>query len=324
MKQNILITSVGKRVVLTEIFKETRLLRHLNNKIFTTDISPALSPAAYVSDFCFAVPRCTDDNYIPILLKLCIDNDIKVVIPTIDTELAVLARNYSLFLEHGIQLVVSDIEFIEICRDKRKTHKLFKQLNIDIPSEIDKHKPKFPLFAKPYDGSLSCNTHHIEHPAQLTQELLEDPKLIFMDYINPSEFSEFTVDLYYGQDHHLKCIVPRERLTIRAGEINKGITRKNIIVDYLKERISHIPGVRGVICLQLFMHQTSGQIYGIEINPRFGGGYPLSYHAKANYPLHIIDEYILGNEISYYDSWEGNTLMLRYDKEIIVPNCDSV
>ncbi len=299
MKQNILITSVGKRVVLTEIFKEAVKLRQLDAKVFTTDLSPVQSPAGYVSDFCFAVPRCTDENYISTLLQLCIDHNINVVIPTIDTELAVLARNHTLFQEHGVQIIVSDLDFIEKCRDKR-------------------------LFAKPYDGSLSCNTHYIESASQLTQELLEDPKLIFMDYVNPKEFNEYTVDLYYGADHHLKCIVPRERLSIRAGEINKGITRKNLIVDYLKQRISFLPGVRGVICLQLFMRPSDGKIYGIEINPRFGGGYPLSYYSKANYPLHIIDEYLLGLPVSYYDTWENNTLMLRYDREIIVPNCDSL
>ncbi len=322
MKQNILITSVGKRVVLTEIFKEAVKLRQLDAKVFTTDLSPVQSPAGYVSDFCFAVPRCTDENYISTLLQLCIDHNINVVIPTIDTELAVLARNHTLFQEHGVQIIVSDLDFIEKCRDKRSTHQLFKHLNIDIPAEIDKYNPRFPLFAKPYDGSLSYNTHYIESASQLTQELLEDPKLIFMDYVNPKEFNEYTVDLYYGADHYLKCIVPRERLSIRAGEINKGITRKNLIVNYLKQRKSFLPGVRGVICLQLFMRPSDGKIYGIEINPRFGGGYPLSYYSKANYPLHIIDEYLLGLPVSYYDTWENNTLMLRYDREIIVPNCD--
>ena len=62
---------------------------------------------------------------------------------------------------------------------------------------------------------------------------MEDPKLIFMEYVDKNEYKEFTVDMYYGQDNHIKCIVPRERIEIRAGEINKGITRKNDIVDYL-------------------------------------------------------------------------------------------
>ena len=112
--------------------------------------------------------------------------------------------------------------------------------------------------------------------------------------------------------------MPRERLEIRAGEINKGITRKNQIVDYLRQRMDYLPGVRGCICLQLFYHPETKDIVGIEINPRFGGGYPLSYHAKANYPMAIIDEYLLDKDLSYYDDWADNTLMLRYDKEIVV------
>ena len=98
---------------------------------------------------------------------------------------------------------------------------------------------------------------------------------------------------------------------------NKGITRKNYIVDFLKQRMGKIPGVVGCLCLQLFYRESDNKVYGIEINPRFGGGYPLTYYAKANYPEYILREYFLNQEIEYTDSWIDNTLMLRYDQEVI-------
>ena len=79
-----------------------------------------------------------------------------------------------------------------------------------------------------------------------------------------------------------------------------------------------LKGVRGSICIQLFYRESDHDIKGIEINPRFGGGYPLSYYAKANYADYIIREYLLGECIDYSGDWLDNTLMLRYDNDVIV------
>ena len=124
--------------------------------------------------------------------------------------------------------------------------------------------------------------------------------------------------MYYGLDGHVKGIVPRERIAIRAGEINKGITRKNMLVSYLRQKMEYLEGVRGCLCLQLFFREKDGTVKGIEINPRFGGGFPLSYYAKANFAEYLIREYLLGETIDYSDNWLDRTLMLRYDNDIIV------
>ena len=60
------------------------------------------------------------------------------------------------------------------------------------------------------------------------------------------------------------------------------------------------------------------KIIGIEINPRFGGGFPLSYMAGANFPKWIIDEYIYQDKLEYYDGWEDKLLMLRFDDEVVI------
>lgn len=70
----------------------------------------------------------------------------------------------------------------------------------------------------------------------------------------------------------------------------------------------------------IFFNPNTKRIIGIEINPRFGGGYPLSYLAGANYPKYLIEEYLLGKEILFFDEWEANLLMLRYDDEVLVSN----
>jgi carbamoyl-phosphate synthase large subunit len=316
--KNILITSAGKRVALVKAFKESAVKLSPKSKIFTTDMNPAMAPAAYVSDKCFSVPRVTDKNYPDILLKICLDNCIGIIIPTIDTELRILAEIKTRFKMHGIHIIISDTEFINTCRDKRETIAFFNAHDISTPKLIDKYNPIFPMFAKPFDGSLSTGLHYIKNKEELTSEILDDPKLMFMEYIDKSVFKEYTIDLYYGKDNMLKCIVPRERIEIRAGEINKGRTAKNSIVSFIKARLGYIKDCIGCICIQLFYHPTTFEIIGIEINPRFGGGYPLSYAAGADYPSYLIQEYFFNKPLSYNDSWKENMLMLRYDDAIFL------
>lgn len=174
------------------------------------------------------------------------------------------------------------------------------------------------MFAKPYDGSLSTNLHYIKCKEELTCEILEDPKLLFMEYIDKSIYKEYTVDMYFGKDNKVKCIVPRERIEIRAGEINKGLTSKNELLPFLKEHLGYIEGCVGCICVQLFFREETKDIVGIEINPRFGGGYPLSYACGGNFPELMIREYLFDEQISYFDNWKENLLMLRFDDAIYV------
>jgi len=316
--KNIIITSAGKRVALTRCFSETLSVLYPNAKVFTTDMNPKMAPAGYVSDKCFKVPRVTDAAYTLKLLEICIENEVEMIVPTIDTELLILATNREMFDKNGIDVIVSDLPFVTMCRDKRNTGDFFIKHHIRIPKPIDKNHPEFPLFAKPYDGSLSTDLHYIKTADELTAEIIDNPKLLFMEYIDKSRYKEYTVDMYYGRDNRLKELVPRERIEIRAGEINKGRTSKNYIVGFLKERLDFIRGCVGCICLQLFYNEKDHDIVGIEINPRFGGGYPQSYAAGANYPKFLIEEYFLDKELTYTDDWKDNLIMLRYDDAIFV------
>ena len=318
--KNILITSVGKRVVLVEIFVKTIKQLGIDAKLFTTDMKPEMAPAGVFSEECISVPKCSEPSFIDSIIKICIQKNIGVIIPTIDPELQVFSENRPRFNEIGVKIMLSDNNIVKVCRDKRKTALFFNELGIAVPRILDKYHPRFPMFAKPYDGSLSTNIHYIKNADALTKEILDDPKLLFMEYIDKNEYKEFTVDMYYGLDHHVKSIVPRERVEIRAGEINKGITRKNYIVDFLKERMECLPGVRGCVCVQLFYRESDHDIKGIEINPRFGGGYPMSYHAGANYAEYVILEYLMDKSVEYSDKWLDNTVVLRYDRDVVLYN----
>ncbi len=319
---NILITSAGRRVQLVRSFQIELKKVFPTSKVFTAEANPEWSSACRVSDGFFVLPRVDNENYVNSIFGLCKQNEIKIVIPTIDTELLVLSRLKNLFSLHNIEIIVSDFDLVSKCRDKRLTNLLFNELSINVPRAINKENLSFPVFIKPFDGSLSKDIFLIKHKEELTDSLLNNPKLMYMEYINPNDFDEFTIDAYYDRQSDLKCLVPRRRIEVRGGEISKGRTEKLDFYEILKNRLNFIKGAYGCLTIQVFIGKVTGEIIGIEINPRFGGGFPLSYASGANYPGYIIQEYIMNKKIDFYDDWIGNRVMLRFDSEVILDQDD--
>jgi carbamoyl-phosphate synthase large subunit len=315
---NILISSAGRRVSLVNAFKKELAKVNSKSKVYTTDLNPNFSTACFISDKHFKVRSIKEDGAIEELIDICKKNKISLIIPTIDTELLTLSSNIKEFKANGIDIVISDLEIIKICRNKRSTHGFFDKLKIPRCNEYSKFKLKFPLFIKPIDGSMSRGLKKIEKKSDLNYNDLNDDNKMLLEYISDQEFDEYTIDMYFNKNSELICLVPRKRIEVRSGEVSKSITDKKLtfVKDFF---IDEKHGLRGCITFQVFLHKKNLNILGIEINPRFGGGYPLTYFAGANYPEMIIKEYILNEKLTkYFEDWSDKMLMLRYDKEIII------
>lgn len=317
---NILITSAGRRVSLVRAFQKELKKFSPDSKVFASDSKPELSAACQVADDYFDVPRLEDDSYFEEFVELCKSHNIKLIIPTIDTELLQLAQNKDRLEEIGITVVISSVNFVRKCRNKRVIHNFFETNGILTAKEYEKDNYSLPMFIKPYDGSRSVDTYLVNKESELIDYHFKNEKLMFLEYICHSDFSEFTCDMYYSKSHQLRCVVPRKRLEVRDGEVYKAHTQNNILVDYIRKHLNKIDGAVGCITAQFFLHnKDESKVYGIEINPRFGGGYPLSYLAGANFPKWIIEEYLLEKPLEdKFDSWESDLLMIRYDDEILV------
>ncbi len=319
---NILITSAGRRVSLVKAFMHE--LKHVfpTSKVIVSDMSPSLSAAAQIAQEYFQTYHVTDKNYIEDLLQKCIERSITLIIPTIDTELGVLAKHKAWFLEHGITVVVPDIDFVQMASDKLKSNTFFADQGIQVINMYEKDNYSFPVYIKPINGSNSVDNYVVYDKDGMRPYFLENEALLFFEYIDKSIYDEYTCDLYYDRNSKLKCVIPRKRIAIRGGEVAKTVTCKNKIKAFIESKFSSLHGVFGCICLQVFMHKEKETIIAIEINPRFGGGYPLSYFAGGNFPKWLIEEYMLNKTLSYFDEWEDGLLMLRYDKEVLINNYD--
>lgn len=313
---NILICSAGRRVELVRAFCEQAKQLLVGAEVHAIDCCARLSSACQVADKMATCPRITEPGYVDFLLEYAKTNNIGLIIPTIDTELKLLSEQKERFRAHGIHVIISSLELITACRDKRVTGELFRSLDIEYPKLYTQDTLEFPCFVKPYDGSCSVGAQVLQTSDALTDVIRMDPSMMFMAYVDKS-YDEYTVDAYYSNGD-LKCLVPRKRLEVRAGEVSKGLTVKHWLYDFLGGRVAKLPGACGCMTIQVFANEQTQHCIGLEINPRFGGGYPLTYAAGANYPGWLIREYLRDERIEFYEAWEHDLLMLRYDASVLV------
>lgn len=315
---NILVTSAGRRVELINIFKKELKKKFKNGKVFACDQFPNLSPACQIADRYFASPSIKKGNYIKFLYNLCLRNNVGILIPTIDTDLKILSKNREKFKKINTEVICSDNEIIKICEDKRLISEFFLKKGLKTPKIYKPNKLKFPCFAKPYDGSSSKGIekiHSLNH-YRLVRE--KNKKIIFMRYLNPKNYSEYTIDAYYDKNSKLVCAVPRKRIETRGGEISKGVTKYDHIYSNFIKNFSLFKGVIGPINMQVMSHKKDKHIYYLEINPRLGGGAPISYYSGANFAKWLFDEYFFNKKIGFYSKWKKNITALRYDQSLII------
>ncbi|MGE6538038.1 ATP-grasp domain-containing protein [Bacillus luti] len=316
-KMNILFTSSGRRVTLIKKFKEVFEQVGIKGKIFTADLKET-APTIYFSDKHFIVPRVNEEGYINELLKICRSEMINLIIPLIDTELILMANNSEVFEGIGVKVLVSSMELNKIANNKKYTYNFFVSNNIPTPrvysdEEIGRKEYQFPLLIKPYDGSSSKGVTKIMNEKELEFFKEYIPNAMIQEYVSGEEYTIDVMVDFYG---NIKTIVPRLRIETRAGEVSKGMTKKDIeIITAAETVIKALPNPIGCITLQCFK-KGDGQITFIEINPRFGGGIPLSIEAGANFPLWTI-EMCQGEMFTEQDfNWREDLTMLRYDEAV--------
>lgn len=314
---NILLTSVGRRVELLKAFRESMSRSNITGKIITTDLKRN-APASFLADAAELVPRIDHPDYIDRLLDICDQHQIDLLIPLIDTELHLLSLHEQRFRALGVTVLISSAAVNDICHSKNKTGLFFQTIGVKTPKiyQLDEvNDQNFPLIIKPNKGSASVGVYQIKNRTELNffVNYVEDP--IIQELIIGEEY---TIDVLVNFQGKVVSIVPRSRLETRAGETSKGTTAKNpALIAAAKYVVESLPGAIGCVTVQCFL-QPDGEIIFIEINPRFGGGYPLAYRAGADFPLWLFQLCAGKNPQVAIDEWEDGLSMLRYDDAIFV------
>lgn len=311
---NVLICSAGRRVRLVDFVRETLSLRGLEGRVYATDMFPDGSAACHHADFAFSVPRVTDEHYIDVLSEIISEHQIDIVIPTIDPELEILARAKADLELLGAKVVVSDADYCAQFYSKRTTQAFFDAHNVLTPQEVNVNRlTKFPLFAKLDLSSCSVGACKVDSYDLALSLLEKNSSYVFQELLSGDEY---TIDVYIDRKNTICSVVPRKRLEVRAGEVSKAITCKyDDLIAFIFDNSAMFEGAFGPITVQVMVHENC--FYVIEINPRFGGGYPLTYLAGANFMDLIIRDVLQESQQMIID-WTDGLKMLRYDAEVLV------
>jgi carbamoyl-phosphate synthase large subunit len=229
------------------------------------------------------VPLATDPAYIPELLAICQAERVRLAVPTIDDELPMFGAARQAFADIGVIAACSPEETAAICNDKYLTCDHLAKRGVPaaqswLPSELPADVA-LPLFIKPRGGRGGVAAF----PAHTRKELE-----FFTGYVPTpvvQEFlggAEFTIDVLCDFDGTPLSIVPRERVVIRAGVIDRGRTVKSAALIELAQRACGALSFAGPINIQCRMRGDQPVIF--EINPRFSGGIPLTIAAGADFP----------------------------------------
>ena len=311
----ILFTSVGRRVELMQLFREAANFLGIQLVIYGADMD-STAPALQFCDKFVEVPRIKSEDYIPTLLGICKAEQIDALVPTIDTDLLILAQNKDKFAEINTKVFVSDSEKVAICRDKRKTEKYFQSVGLNSPMTVDaadKYEQSFPAFIKPMDGSSSINAYKVSNREELDVYASQIADYIVQPFISGTEY---TVDVFCDYEGNPIYITPRIRLAVRAGEVLKTrVDQDAIIIEEMKQLIADYKPC-GAITVQLIKDDTTGQNWYIEINPRFGGGAPLSMKAGADSAKAML-QLLAGTRLDYMPmAAEDGAVFSRFDQSV--------
>lgn len=309
----ILFTGVGRRIELLQAFRNAALVLKKELKIYGADLT-GTAPALAYCDYTRRVVAMKDARYIDELLQICADDHIDLVIPTIDTDLTVLAENRQKFAAIGTRVMISDPEMIRICRDKNHTSSFFSDCGLQAPMPVNDWKyyqSGFPAFIKPKDGSSSINAYKVENAEELELYAGQVRDYIVQPFVAGHEF---TIDIFCDWDGVPISIVPRERLQVRAGEVLK--TRICMDPVMIEESRTLCRAFRpcGPMTVQL-IRDGQGIDWFIEINPRFGGGAPLSMKAGARSAEAIL-KLLDGEEPEREASVADGAVYSRFDQSV--------
>lgn len=286
--------------------------------VIALDHRPVLSAACAEADLALRVPPASDAEFVPTVLEICGKEGARLVVPTIDTELAPLAAMRGEFRTQGTLVAVSAPSAVAVARDKAETAKVLGAAGILVPRTAlpvavlaDPGKWRWPVIAKPPLGSSSIGLALPENPDELARLCALHGDLIVQERVVGHEF---TINMFVDEAGVCRCVVPHFRREVRTGEVSKGVVVRDAPLSALARRVAEsVPGFYGAVCFQVIT--TAAGPCVIEINARFGGGFPLAHRAGARFTRWLI-EAAAGLPLTADDHWQDGTWMLRYDAAV--------
>jgi carbamoyl-phosphate synthase large subunit len=273
----VLFTCAGRRVDIVTAFGRA------GATTVATDVNP-LAPTLYHADHHAFVPRVEDPGYIPKLREVITTFDVRLVVPLTDLDQEILARARDRG-ELGAEALLPRAEVVERVNDKYRAHQFFEENGIAspaswLPQELPSD-PEFPVLVKARKGFGSQHIYRAENREQLD---------FFLGYTKADSFvqkccrgEEFSIDVFCDLDGRCLNAIPRTMIESRGGESIKGMTIKDWDLIEYGAHVSETLGLAGPANIQCF-REDHDRHEVTDVNPRFGGAFPLPLAAGSRYP----------------------------------------
>jgi carbamoyl-phosphate synthase large subunit len=271
----VLFTCAGQRVDIVTSFARA------GARTIAVDVNP-LAPALYHAERHAFVPRFDDAAYVPALRRLVLEHDVALIVPLTDLDHGVLARARD---ELGALVLLPAPEIVDALADKWLAHLLFVERGIgspptwlpdDVPDDVE-----FPVLVKARRGFGSRNIFRCGSRGELE---------FFLGYTREDSMvqaccggEEFSIDVFCDLESRCLNAVPRTMIESKGGESIKGMTIRDAELIEVGRHVAETLSLVGPANVQCF-REPDGTHRITDINPRFGGGFPLPTAAGSRYP----------------------------------------
>lgn len=304
---NILLTSAGRRGYLVNFFKEALEGKGEVHVMNSSDHSTAMR----YGDKSILSPLIYSTDYIPFLVKYCVENKIDAIISLLDIDLPILSNQVKTFEQIGVKLLVSPKEVVSVCNDKWRTFNYLKENGFHTPKtflsigavimELENGDIDFPLMIKPRWGMGSIAIFEVNNMDELivlykkTKSMIERSDLSFESVIDGENNiiiqekligQEYGLDIINDLEGNYKTTIPKMKLAMRSGETDIAEIIEDSKLETLGMGISQ--NLRHIGNLDVDVFIVEDIPFVLEMNARFGGGYPFSHLAGVDLPKAII------------------------------------
>lgn len=331
---NILLTCAGRRHYLASYFNQSL---GQCGRVVGTDIDLS-APALHACDAAYQVPGVFEAGYLGELKKVILAENIHMVFSLNDLETRLLVENRAaLEQETGATFYVPPLSTLKVCSDKWCTFEFARQIGVASPETfmsvanaveaLEHGRVQFPLIIKPRWGSASIGLYVVETWQDLESGFEACRKAVAQsalsllgaeDFVIIQELiqgAEYGVDILYGQQENYIGFTAKKKLAMRAGETDKAVT---VVPKPFRRMVSKIANTlphRGNLDCDFL--ERDGKFYLLELNPRFGGGYPFTHLAGANHVQMLLDDY-QGRELIPY-SYRVGKAFAKFDSLVETP-----
>lgn len=332
---NVLLSAVGRRAYLVEYFKQA--VHPLGGKVFVTN-THSDATGFLAADVAEIVPPSADSTYVDVMVGLCRKWNVKLLFSLHDWDAPTLARARQEFLDVGTIPVMGSAELLATCLDKLATVRELEKLGVAVPRTVQTVEDalarlKFPMIVKPRWGQGSVGLFRVASETELRAAFaLSDsqarrfaaacpeidaskPQVIVQECLLGPEYG---CDIVNDLNGKFRRAFVKHKFAMRSGETDAAESVSHPAIEAAAARIGAWSGHLG--CMDSdWMLDAKGDPCLIELNPRFGGGYPFTHCAGANVPQACVD-WASGKDSDRWHS--GFRLGVRTFKEIALTSIE--